>query len=433
MKHAYILLILLPFLFACQKDYTFDGVRPDERLSEALSQYEVLLKDAPHGWKGHLYTQEGNGFGFLFNFDGKNRVQMLADIDPTTDTESKESSYRLKAALLPSLFFDTYSYIHLLADPDPGVLGGEPAWGYYSDFEFSIVRQNVDSVFLKGNLNGSKLILVKATAEEATAYRAGNLRTLKEDFITYSNENRFPYIMTKTGDLLAMNFNLSKKKLTLSYDSANQIINKSIGFAFSGLNYLELEKPISYGGTKVQRLALDRNANSLTGLDGSSTVNLFSSSTPLFSFNQMLGVQFQYVLIPFEEEVPGSGTDFNNRRLAVLEAMKQVLPNSSYPYLAVRIDKKEQSLILTLVIELNGQTYIANYGYYYTMNGDTYKFVFEKTMDANAEYLIDAMVPMLQGFVIGDFTFDYHLNNTALMGYGQSSTNPTFKFLGTLE
>ncbi|MDR2285717.1 MAG: DUF4302 domain-containing protein [Sphingobacterium sp.] len=434
MKQIYILLALIPLLFSCQKEDMYTGLRPDERLSEAMQKYENLLKDAPYGWKGHLYTQEGGGYGFLFNFDGKNRVQMLADISDESTHSSKESSYRLKAALLPSLYFDTYSYIHLLADPDPNVFGGKPAWGYYSDFEFSILKNSTDSIWMRGNLNGSKLLLVKASQEESNAYKAGNLQALKTGTIDFLNTNRFPYIMTKAGDLVALNFNMRTKKLTLTYDSAQQVQNKSVGFAFSGLNYLELESPIRYGGTQINRFSLDKASSFLVGLDGAKETPLFSSSTPLFSFNQMLGVQFDYILIPFEENVPGSGSDFNARRTAALNQMRTMLTaGSKFPYLAVRFDKKEKTMLLTLVIQQGNESFVANYSFYYTMENEKYKFFYEKAVDGNATYIFEAMIPVLQGFVNGDFSFDYQVVDNELMGYGQSSSNPNFKFLGTLE
>jgi len=434
MKHIYILCILLPLFFSCQKEEAYKGLRPDERLSEAMGQYESLLKDAPYGWKGHLFTQDGNGYGFLFNFNGANRVEMLADVSNDSDHKSLESSYRLKAALLPSLYFDTYSYIHLLADPDPDVFGGEAGWGHYSDFEFSILKNTPDSIFLRGNLNGSRLVLIKATEAEAKAYKTGNLSVLKKNLVSYLKTNQFPYIMTKNGDLVALNFNMNSKLLTLSYDSAQQVVSKSVGFALSGLNFIELEKPINRGGTQITRFAIDQATKELTGLNGTQPVNIFASNMPLFSFNQMLGVQFDYVLIPFEENVPGSGAEFNNRRLAALQAMRgQLSENTTFPYLAVRFLKKEQTMILTLIIEQNGERFLANYGFYYTMQDGQYKFVFEKTLDGNSNYLFESMLPMLQGFVNTYFKFDYQLVNNELFGYGQSVNNPAFKFLGTLE
>jgi hypothetical protein len=82
----------------------------------------------------------------------------------------KESSYRLKALQQPSLLFDTYSYIHLLSDPDAAVNGGVYGEGLYSDFEFSMDGIVGDTIKLTGRFHGSKAFIVKATAEEEAAY-----------------------------------------------------------------------------------------------------------------------------------------------------------------------------------------------------------------------------------------------------------------------
>jgi hypothetical protein len=61
----------------------------------------------------------------------------------------------------PSLIFDTYSYLHLLADPDPNVNGGRVGAGLSSDFEFYVDSTVADTMKLVGRFNGSKAILTK--------------------------------------------------------------------------------------------------------------------------------------------------------------------------------------------------------------------------------------------------------------------------------
>jgi hypothetical protein len=77
---------------------------------------------------------------------------MLSDFNETTATVLKESSYRLKALQQPTLIFDTYSYLHLLSDPDPNVAGGIAGKGYNSDFEFAYdpTIAQADTIILTG-------------------------------------------------------------------------------------------------------------------------------------------------------------------------------------------------------------------------------------------------------------------------------------------
>src|SRR5204862_5715275 len=75
----------------------------------------------------------------------------------------------------PSLLFDTYSYLHVLADPNPDVNGGTVGGGLFSDFEFYFDSNSADTIQLVGRLNGSKMSLVKATPAEENAYNSGQL------------------------------------------------------------------------------------------------------------------------------------------------------------------------------------------------------------------------------------------------------------------
>ncbi|MDQ6478370.1 DUF4302 domain-containing protein [Dyadobacter sp. LHD-138] len=180
MKNKYLsywLLLLLTGLWSCKED---DGVfeqTADERISATLSSYQKELAEAPYGWKGIIYPGGGGVYSFYFKFNDKNRVVMYSDFAPESAATAKESSYRLKAMQTPSLIFDTYSYLHVLADPDGGVNGGNDGEGLKSDYEFSFEKDTLNSgrITLTGTKNQSKLVLIKATQEEATAYGNGGL------------------------------------------------------------------------------------------------------------------------------------------------------------------------------------------------------------------------------------------------------------------
>jgi hypothetical protein len=99
------------------------------------------------------------------------------------------ASYRLKALQQPALLFDTYSYVHVLADPDAAVNGGTYGNGLVSDFEFAIDGKAGDSIKLTGRFNGSKAVLIKATQQEAQNYYdkkyANRLFSNISKYITY--------------------------------------------------------------------------------------------------------------------------------------------------------------------------------------------------------------------------------------------------------
>ena len=191
MKKSIIYAFLVLLVFSCKKDdeRAFDK-SPDERLNEALATYQAQLSSAQNGWKGILKTDGGRGgaYGFFFKFNNNNRVVMLSDFDSLSAAVLKESSYRLKALQQPSLIFDTYSYLHVLSDPFEGVNGGIRGEGLLSDFEFYFDGASADTINLTGRINGSKLMLIKATKAEEDAYNSGQLAISRSSFVnTISN------------------------------------------------------------------------------------------------------------------------------------------------------------------------------------------------------------------------------------------------------
>jgi hypothetical protein len=193
MRKTLLRLLILSFIFsACKKnnDFVFNQ-SPDERINEALASYQSKLSDAENGWKALITTDSGKGgtYSFYFKFDNENRVKMVSDFDSTSAVTLQETSYRLKAEQQPTLIFDTYSYVHILADPNEStrtvqsnVNGGPIGQGLLSDFEFIFdsAKIKADTIELTGKVNHSKLILVKATKEEADAYSSGQ-------FVVFSN------------------------------------------------------------------------------------------------------------------------------------------------------------------------------------------------------------------------------------------------------
>lgn len=179
MKNSLLYLLLLTTVFfSCENsDDTVFEESADVRLNAALASYEKQLVEAPYGWNAVIYPGGGGSYGFYFKFDDKNRVTMFSDFTDESAAKSKESSYRLKAVQTPVLIFDTYSYLHVLADPDEQVNGGTRGAGLLSDFEFSIFPDSVktDAISLIGRKNQSRLVLTKATQAQATAYTNGDL------------------------------------------------------------------------------------------------------------------------------------------------------------------------------------------------------------------------------------------------------------------
>lgn len=172
-NYLIFLLFILTGIFSCKKetDPVFDK-SPDDRINDTLSHYHQVLTSAPYGWKALVYPAgvPGSVYGFYFSFSDANRVQMFSDFDATSTSTVRESSWRLKALQQPCLLFDTYSYLHVLCDPDASHNGGIYGEGLGSDFEFAINGAQGDTIWLTGRFHKSRALLIKATQQDKDNY-----------------------------------------------------------------------------------------------------------------------------------------------------------------------------------------------------------------------------------------------------------------------
>lgn len=270
-KISAALLISSVFIFsACKKYDTAFEESPDQRINTALKKYESALTGSAAGWNGTIRTQNGSIYHFHFRFNNANRVSMFSDFNLETATTARESSYRLKALQTPSLLFDTYSYLHMLSDPDAAVNGGDYGVGLASDFEFSLDSLTADSVLLTGRVHGTKLTLTKATQSDFDAWQNGrwattlgfeNINKIQNYFrrlniggvnyevrinsvtrtVTFTwvdgggNSRQFTtsYYYSATGVVFVTPFNTGTQTLNgleiVSWDAANSVLNVKVG------------------------------------------------------------------------------------------------------------------------------------------------------------------------------------------------------------
>ncbi|MGC4037924.1 MAG: DUF4302 domain-containing protein [Chitinophagaceae bacterium] len=288
MRKSYIYFFAAVIFFsACKKDEThvFDET-PDERLNEALANYQSQLSGAANGWNAVLYPQGGGAYFFYFKFNDANRVQMVSDFDSASAVNIKESSYRLKALQQPSLIFDTYSYIHVLSDPDAGVNGGTYGSGLLSDFEFYFNDSTVatsDTMKLTGRINGSKLVLTKATADQASGYAGGqfNINLFKNSL---ANILQYFKKLTIGGTAYDININPITKTVIFNWtDSQGNVQSISTTFYYI-LGGIAFSKPLIDGSTVITQLtdpSWSSSTNTLTVTAGGSTATITGAIKPL--------------------------------------------------------------------------------------------------------------------------------------------------------
>lgn len=258
-QKRFLYFLVVAFIFGgCTKktDEIFDK-SPDQRLAEALAAYQKALVGAPNGWKlvvrpKGLEAQDikVGAFSYYMKFTDANRVTMLSDFDTATASTPKESSYRLKAVQRPSIYFDSYSYLHLPSDPTATVSrspSGNDGDGWGSDFDFAFVElpSSADTFRLKGNFNKSEAMLIKATPQEAANYNnkqlAASLRLLQNlNFIGYFRA------LTLGGVQYYINIDEGNKLITFSWVSGGTVRTFTTGY-YSTLTGIMFTEPFNTG------------------------------------------------------------------------------------------------------------------------------------------------------------------------------------------
>lgn len=190
-------------LTACdlKEDRAYDE-SPDSRLQKVLGEYRQALISAPNGWIFSINTGISGGYQLYMSFNDRERVVMLCDMDashtlaPASSSTPSESSFQLKALQMPSLIFDTYNYLHFMADPQGTTSnGGVNGIGLKSDFEFDIHRFDSGVFTLRGTYNKCTAYLRRATPEEAAAAMKGMLKTVFDNLAAYNPTAKAPFVL----------------------------------------------------------------------------------------------------------------------------------------------------------------------------------------------------------------------------------------------
>jgi hypothetical protein len=249
-----LFLFLMLGLGACRKDEHVFDQSPDTRLNDALKKYQSALSGSPAGWNGTLRLKNGGTYQFHFRFNDSNRVFMYADINQETASTRRESSYRLKALQTPALLFDTYSYLHILSDPDASVNGGTYGQGLSSDFEFSLDSLIADTILLTGRVNGTKLTLVKSTQQDFNAWQNGNWAAAMTAFGNINKILNYFKRVTINGTTYEIRPNLDARTITFIWvDNTGTSHEFTTYFSYSSTGIV-LATPLDTGSQPITGL-----------------------------------------------------------------------------------------------------------------------------------------------------------------------------------
>jgi hypothetical protein len=100
---------------------------------------------------------------------------------PAYDIVPDTSTYAFKALQRPTLIFDTYSYIHLINDPNEGISGADGNQGLNTDFEFEVDKYENDIFYMTGRFNKVKAIFKKASEKDKEGVKQGLMMQLPEE------------------------------------------------------------------------------------------------------------------------------------------------------------------------------------------------------------------------------------------------------------
>lgn len=446
MKKIFLYILLSFGLFAgCKKDEILvDGQRPEERLTETVAKYADILTGSPYGWKAYLYPDGGGGFSFYLNFDKENNVSMYADIDPDAAAESFSSTYRIKALQNPTLSFDTYNYMHILADPDPSTFGGVAGWGVYSDFEFSLDKVVGDSVKLTGKLLGSKMVLVKATQAEQKLYNEQGLLNSINASVDYIFANSNLFILLGSTNKVQTTIDVNNKVFSLTWEEAGAINTTSTGFAFT-LTGIVLKEPLFYNGKKITELTWDPVKKLFfTTVDGT-RIEVQSSSSPILPLHLLMGINYTRITAPNAATYPGWGTDFVARRaLANQRSLANIVVGTtpvSLGSMRFTFNSVSKTMVLVWNTPYGASSLNLTYPYTYTKTANgVFKFTIGSGFDGNSAFFYNQaskpLDPVLHERInVDTFTLEYFIHPTtgALLGQFKSIEHPDFTFTGALQ
>ncbi len=251
MKKILYILILISLIFAsCSKDNEVFDEASYDRMESVLKEYDGLLKKSVNGWKMQYFPNADRfgGFNFLFKFEENNRVKMSCDFN---DTE-KISTYKLSADQGPVLSFDTYNFLHVLADPEFNPRG----IGFEGDYEMIIERVTNDSIICKGRKWKQPMVFVKADSDDWSVM--DKIRD-SEEKLSPSQEN-VPFFrnLRLNGDGLAT-FLYERNERFIEYfynDDDGNTISGKVGAIFSKTGF-SLEKEIEVKGLLLKDFVFD--------------------------------------------------------------------------------------------------------------------------------------------------------------------------------
>ncbi|HUQ64850.1 MAG TPA: DUF4302 domain-containing protein, partial [Flavitalea sp.] len=379
---------------------------------------------------------EVGGLTYYVTFPDSNRTVMVSDFNVETANVPKESGWHLKATQRPSLVFDTYSYIHIAADPDetvsfsPSQQGG---YGWGSDFDFSFLQAEPgDTLFLDGNFNHSSALMIKATQEEIDAAFSGQLKHIVEVTKNLPSTTSFLYFNATDNTKIGIAFNTFLFRLNFVYLSSGELQTVSVPYSHTTYG-VHFKAPVTVGGYTFQDLYWDDALDLYYINTGSGRVNIENSNTPLIPMNVVLGKYVVNISVP-TTPLEGQSAKFASAYEDVKSNLKSSGFNLDLKNIDFIFDDGSKTMSMLINVEQDGNPFIAAYVYDYTALSSSNVTKFTRSLTNGNGNLVEADVKPLLDYIEQDnFRVDYYTGVTPPLGQFTSIQNPDFFFTGNIE
>lgn len=430
---------------ACDNDYEpiFNG-STDERVEQALNEYSALINSAPHGWRASLYTETGPGYFYYLDFREDGNVTMISDFNTTTAANSMAGTWVLKALQKPTLTFDTYSYIHLPADPDGNVNGGNTGEGLLSDFEFTFVRTASDSIIMKGLKHKTELYLIKATEQETAAILGDDILHILQSTNAYIDANRGLKLQLPGNAVVPVAVDVDRKLFAAQYlsEDGTKIETFITPFTFS-LQGITLKTPASIHGHTFRELHRHADKDVYIAqlpapveLVNDTEPFLFHPSIPL---HDVIGQRYKKVYVPAspeENRLPGQSDAFVQAYQEAAEGMLNGPYQLTLQEMSFGFDAINKLMYYDIIIAQtrDGVTsrYLAQFVFSYTVDETgLVKFTGIGAND-NAQVITFDLRVILQHFEDDTFRLEYIAGGFDLISGFYSDQDPAYSFSGYL-
>lgn len=270
-KNKYIFLILLSFIFATgcdnETDLLFDETGA-ERKTEAILEFDELLKSADQGWLFQYYpheTQKYGGYNYIVKFKEDDKVDVYYEIMDDYKV-AEESMYDIIAYGGPVLTFNTYnSLMHLFATPSLNEYQGKKG-----DFEFLLLEHNTNTITLRGVKSGNilKMTRMKETPEAFFT----DIAKINKPFRLASLEG------TLNGEPLAVKMAYRNITMSIEKDGTTETVEAPFILTKTGISFYE---HVTINSVTFEEMNIDLENLKLTTADGKIVLDIVAPGVDL--------------------------------------------------------------------------------------------------------------------------------------------------------